>query len=96
MSALSRASVALSPEIIRSQLRDTEMDFGEVLNALARKLYPPPNTAAQIAAELPCSVRLIELYFEGKQQWSGEAVAFLVSEILRRHRMRNFKIKARG
>lgn len=72
------------------------MDFGEVLTAIAHKLYPPPNTAAQIASELPCSVRLIELYFQGKQEWSDTAVAFIVGEILRRKRMRNVKVTKRG
>lgn len=95
MSGLSRGAAALSSEIIRSELRDTETDFGQVLTAIAHKLFPPPNTAAQLAAELPCSVRLIEMYFEGRQEWSDTAVAFMVGEILRRKHMRNVKIKAR-
>lgn len=91
----SAIAVARATEIVRNGLRATETDFGEVLSEIARKLYPPPNTAAQIAAELRCSVRIIELYFEGKQEWSGNAVAFIVGEILRRHHFRNFKVEAR-
>lgn len=82
-------------ETVRSDLRDTEGSFGSVITDVAILLYPPPNTAAQIAAELGCSVRNVELYIEGKQKWSGDALALVVSEIMRRHRMRNFRVKAR-
>ena len=95
MSGVSAASAARASESVRSQLRDTETDFGEVLTAIAHKLYPPPNTAAQVAAEIPCSVRLVEMYFGGQQEWSDTAVAFIVGEILRRKRMRNFKVTSK-
>lgn len=96
MGRVSLAREETATEIDRNALRDTEADFGLVLNAIAQKLYPPPNTAAQIAAELPCSVRLIEMYFEGRLDWSDTAIVFLISEILRRKRMRNFKVTKRN
>lgn len=95
MSALSRGAAAQSAEISRNDIRDTETDFGEAFGEIVKTLYPPPNTAAQLAAEIPCSVRLVEMYFEGRQPWSDTAVAFIVGEILRRKRMRNVKVKAR-
>lgn len=96
MRAVSAAGAARAAEIVRNELRDTETDFGETLVEIVKKLYPPPNSAAQFAAELHCSVRLIELYFQGKQPWSGDAIAFIVAEILRRHHMRNFKVVKRS
>lgn len=96
MRGVSAAGAARSTEIDRNELRDTETDFGETLKEIVKKLYPPPNTAAQFATELHCSVRLIELYMQGKQPWSGDAIAFIVAEILRRHHMRNFKVTSRG
>ena len=96
MGAVSGAATAVSLEISRSELRLTETDFGDALKDIVKTLYPPPNTAAQFAAELHCSVRLIELYMQGKQPWSGDAIALIVAEILRRHRMRNVKVVKRG
>lgn len=96
MRAVSGARAAQATEIDRNELRDTETDFGEALKDIVKTLYPPPNTAAQFAAELHCSVRLIELYMQGRQPWSGDAIAFIVAEILRRHHMRNFRVTSRG
>lgn len=84
-----------SVEIDRNELRLTETDFGDALKEIVKTLYPPPNTAAQFASELHCSVRLIELYMQGKQPWSGDAIALIVAEILRRHHMRNFRVTKR-
>lgn len=96
MRTVSAAATARSAEIVRNNLRDTEESFGEdILTAIACKLWPKPNTAAQIATELGCSVRNVELYLSGKQKWSGDAVAVIVAEILRRHHMRNFKVTKR-
>lgn len=96
MLRVSAPGLAQSPKNVRNQLRDTETDFGDDLKEIVKTLYPPPNTAAQFAAEIHCSVRLIELYMQGKQPWSGDAIAFIVAEILRRHHMRNVRVVAKG
>lgn len=95
MGGVSAAAVTRSTENVRNELRLTETDFGDTLKEIVKTLYPPPNTAAQFAAELHCSVRLIELYMQGRQPWSGDAIALIVAEILRRHHMRNFKVIAK-
>lgn len=79
----------------RSDFQSTEENYGNVLTDLARYLYPPPKTAAQIAAAIKCSERNIEFCLSGKQEWSGDAIAHFISEILRRHGMRNFKVVRR-
>jgi hypothetical protein len=81
-------------EIDRRQFRDTEESFGSVMGDVARLLWPK-GTAAEIAALADCSVRNAELYLSGKQKWSGDALAVIVSEILKRHSMRNVKVRAR-
>ena len=82
-----------SVEIDRRNSFDTEESF--VLADVVELLYPAPNTAAQLAAEIGCTVRNVELYMSGKQKWSGDAVAFIVAEIMRRHGARNLKIKSK-
>ncbi len=93
MRALSAGEAARTTEISRRGLQDTEESFA--LADIVELLYPPPNTAAQLASELHCTVRNVELYLSGKQKWSGDAVAFIVAEIMRRHHMRNFKVSKR-
>lgn len=95
MRAVSGQADLAAMQISRSDLRDTEESFGTVLTDIARMLYPAPNTAAQIAVELQCSVRNVELCLSGKQSWSGDAIALFVAEIMRRHRMRNFRVTKR-
>lgn len=95
MRGVSALRTAASAAIVRRELRDTEESFGPIMSEVARMLYPAPNTAAQIAAELKCSVRNIELCFQGKQNWSGDAIALFVAEICRRHAMRNLKVEAK-
>lgn len=84
-----------SREIDRSELRVTEEFFDTVLTDIAVRLWPKPNTAAKIAAAVGCGTRNIELVLQGKQNWSGDAVAVIVGEICRRHHQRNVKIVAR-
>lgn len=93
MRAESQAVRLTATKTVRSHLQDTEESFG--ITELARHLFPAPNTAAQIASELRCSVRNVELCLSGKQNWSGDAVALFVGEVLRRHKMRNFRVMAR-
>lgn len=68
--------------------------FGSTLADIARTLWPE-NTAPEIAAAAGCSTRAAEFYLAGGREWSGDAIAAIVSEILRRHKMRNVKVTAR-
>ena len=78
----------------RSVQRTTEWSkmFSE---DLARTFGASTHEEAKIAAELKCHPRTIERYMEGAREWSGEAVAVVVEELLRRHRLRNVKVRAR-
>lgn len=96
MGRVSPAQSVVATEINRSDLHLTEESFGSILSEVVELLYPPPNTPAQLAAKLGCSVRNVELYLSGKQKWSGDAVAFIVAEIMRRHSMRNFRVTKRN
>lgn len=95
MRGVSAAGAERSAEIVRNEVRETEIDFGMVITEIAYKLYPRPNTPAQIAAEVGCTVRNVELCLSSNR-WSDTFIAFFVGEILRRHRMRNFKVTSRG
>ena len=68
--------------------------FGSTLSQVARTLWPE-KTAANIATAANCSVRAAEFYLAGDRDWSGDAIAAVVSEILRRHAMRNVRVAAR-
>lgn len=78
----------------------TDRMVADVLEDIAKTLWPK-NTAACLAA---CIIlpngknpdpRTVERYFEGKRTWSGDAIAAIVSEILKRHQMRNVRVTAR-
>lgn len=84
MRAISQSEVAGAIEIDRRQLRSTEESFASVIGAVARLLWPK-GTAAEVAALVGCSVRNAELYLSGTQKWSGDALAVIFAEILRRH-----------
>lgn len=70
---------------------ETDQMVGPVLKDIAETLWPE-NAAANLAARIGCSVRTVERYFEGSRDWSGDAIAIIVTEILARHKMRNVKI----
>jgi hypothetical protein len=65
-----------------------------ILTDVAKMLWPR-NTAPNIAAEVKCSVRSAERWLAGERDWSSDAVAVVVEEMLRRHRLRNVKIVPR-
>lgn len=65
-----------------------------VLVDIAKTLWPE-NTAPNLACEIGCSVRAAERYLGGQREWSGEAIAVIVTEILKRHRMRNVRVNRR-
>jgi DNA topoisomerase IA len=84
-------------ELIHTIAEASEQSFGStgsVLSSIARMLWPH-KTAANIAAATNCSVRAAEMYLAGDRDWSGDAIAAIVAEILSRHKMRNVKIRPR-
>jgi hypothetical protein len=94
MRAVQQLEVANARKIDRREIRDTEESFGSIIGDVARLLWPK-GTAAEVAALVGCSVRNAELYLSGSQKWSGDALAAIVAEILKRHAMRNVKVKAK-
>lgn len=92
MGALSAGARATSRQIDRTDVLDA--NDCSVLAEIAKVLWPDA-TAANIAAEAHCTVRAAELYLEGKRKWSGDALAVIVAEILKRHGMRNVRVRAR-
>ena len=90
------SALALAPAIktVRSGLHQDEESFGPILADIARLLWPA-KTAAHIAAKVGCTERNAEFCLAGTQKWSGDAVAAIVAEVLKRHAMRNVKIKSR-
>jgi hypothetical protein len=68
---------------------------GDVISEIASTLWPT-NTAPNIAALCGCSVRAAERYLGGQREWSGDAIAAIVGEILKRHGMRNVRVKGRS
>ena len=71
-----------------------EQSFGSILADVARLLWPH-KTAAHVAAIVGCSERAAEFYLAGDREWSGDALAAIVAEILKRHHMRNVKVISR-
>jgi hypothetical protein len=94
MSLQESISRPASRESRRTEIRGTEQLFGSILGDVARLLFPH-KTAAHIAALVGCSDRAAEMYLAGDREWSGDAVAAIVAEILRRHAVRNIKITKR-
>jgi predicted regulator of amino acid metabolism with ACT domain len=87
MRTILRAEVAEAIKIDRRQFRRTEESFASspVISDIARLLWPK-GTAAEIASRAGCSVRNAELYLSsGPQKWSGDAIAVIIAEIMRRH-----------
>jgi hypothetical protein len=72
----------------------TDQMVENVFAAIAKTLWPK-NTAPFLAAAIQCEVRTAERYLEGSRSWSGDAIAVIVAEILKRHAMRNVKVVSR-
>lgn len=94
MRALVHSGTAKARKIARSDVQDDEQSFGATIADVARLLWPT-KTAAHLAAAAGCSERAAEFYLAGDRDWSGDALAVIVSEILRRHGMRNARVKAK-
>jgi hypothetical protein len=71
-----------------------EQMFVSVLADLSRMLWPK-KTAANIAAVTGCSVRAAQFYLDGQRDWSGDALAAIVAEVLKRHAKRNIRVMSR-
>lgn len=87
-------AAVLANKSVRSSVRDDEQSFGSILGQVSRLLWPH-KTAAHIAAIAGCSERAAEFYLAGQREWSSDALAAIVAEILRRHHMRNVRVVAR-
>jgi hypothetical protein len=91
MRGVSALRVAASVESDRTDIRDTEQSFGSILGDVSRLLWPA-KTAAHLAAAAGCSERAAEFYLSGQREWSGDAIAAIITEVMRRHATRNIKI----
>ena len=78
-------------EIDRPDGPATDRMVGDVLTGIVWHLWGE-CAPAKLAAIIKCDPRTVERYMEGARDWSGDALAAVVAEILRRHSMRNFKI----
>lgn len=97
MRAVSGAPRAAATEIVRQEWREADTSVGDdVLSHIAKRTLWPENTAPALAAACGCSTRMAERYLGGHCEWSGDAIAAVVSEILKRHAMRNVRVKARS
>lgn len=85
--------VELARETDRQICRETDKAVGDaVLSDIAKLILWPQNTAPALAHACGCSVRMAERYLGGQCEWSGNATAAVIAEILNRRAMRNFKI----
>jgi len=82
-------------EIDRQEWRTPDTSVGDVLSDIAKQVLWPENTAPFLAAACGCSVRQAERFLGGHCEWSGDATAAVISEILARKKMRNVKVTAR-
>lgn len=94
MHGLSARECAGGSGIVRTDVRATEQLFVSTVADIARTLWPQ-DTAPNVASAAGCSVRAAEYYLAGDRDWSGDAIAAIVSEILRRHSMRNVRVTKR-
>lgn len=100
MRAVSQSEVASATKTVRPDDRETDQLAGRVLEDIAYMLWPE-YTAQCLADEIgkargkECDPRVAERYLGGQRDWSSDAVAVIVTEILKRHAMRNVKVKAR-
>jgi hypothetical protein len=96
MSGVSIASRVATTEIVRQERRATDTSVGDdVLANIAKHILWPENTAPELAAACGCSTRMAERYLGGHCEWSGDAIAAIMGEILKRRGMRNVRVKAR-
>lgn len=90
----SQKTARVARETVRPLGRHTDQMVGSVLADIARTLWPE-QTAPSLAAAAKCEVRTAERYLGGQRDWSGDAIAAIVTEILKRHSMRNVRVQGR-
>lgn len=81
-------------EIDRPSGPATDQMVEDVLTGIVWQLWGE-CAPAKLAAIIKCDPRTVERYMEGSREWSGVALAAIVTEILRRHSMRNVRVTAR-
>ena len=94
MQGTSGVQRSTASESDRHESRDTDRSVGDVLSNICKLVLWPENTAAYLAAACGCSVRQAERYLGG-HEWSGDATAAVITEILVRKKMRNVRVTAR-
>lgn len=100
MRAISQSEVANATKTVRPDDRETDQLAGTVLKDIAYMLWPQ-YTAQCLADEigkargLECDPRVAERYLGGQRDWSSDAVAVIVAEILKRHAMRNVRVRGK-
>ncbi len=95
MGSTSSVSRSVAIESDRHERRETDRCVGgREISSICKLVLWTENTAPNVAAVVGCSVRQAERYLS-EHNWSGDALAAIVTEILARHRMRNVKIVAR-
>ena len=82
-------------EIGRQICREPDVEVGDALSDIAKLILWPDNTAPHLAALCGCSVRQAERYLGGECEWSGDAVAAVITEILNRRRVRHVRVRSR-
>jgi hypothetical protein len=96
-----RKSAEQARDISRHESRETDKVVGDSLGAICKLVLWPENTAPHLAAAIekfsgePCSTRTAERYLGGHSDWSSDAQAAIITEVLKRKGMRNVKIVPR-
>lgn len=91
MGGLLREASREATKTVRTIDHHSEQSFGSIFSDVARLLWPE-LTAPNVASAVGCSVRVAEMYLAGDRKWSGDAIAVVVAEIMRRHGARNIKV----
>ncbi len=95
MRGVSAAFRNRNSETVRHEGRETDTSVGDVLTEIAKRVLWLENTAPCLAAAAGCSVRQAERILGGHCEWSGDATAAVIAEILKRRGMRNVKVVPR-
>lgn len=94
MRTASQRVIPQATETARTVVQQPEQSFGSILSDVSRLLWPA-KTAAHVAALVGCSERAAEFYLAGHREWSGDAIAAIIAEVLKRHHMRNVRVVAK-
>lgn len=101
MRSSSGAQHALASETARQESRPTDRFVGDALSDICKLILWPENTAPHLAAAIEkfsgesCSIRTAERYLGGHSDWSSDAQAAIITEILKRKGMRNARVISR-